>query len=130
MSHAKSPKQKKSINANAAVDGDNEKIEESKEVEGDGENEGTEEPTEGGDGEKGGTEDRTESGETTKSGAKKGRKGIKAATPRHITTTTQVPALKCTFPDHYCNPTGNDLIKKVEDVSINDARHCRDLCQA
>ena len=43
-------------------------------------------------------------------------------------TASQGP-LRCTFPDHYCNPTANDLIKKVEDVTINSASHCRDLCR-
>ena len=42
--------------------------------------------------------------------------------------TTQGP-LRCTFPDHYCNPTANDLIKKVEDVTITSASHCLELCR-
>ena len=49
------------------------------------------------------------------------------------TTTTEdivpEPPLDCTFPDHYCNPTANDLIKKVEDVSVNSAKECQDLCK-
>ena len=36
--------------------------------------------------------------------------------------------LKCTFPDHYCNPTAEDLIRKVEDQTITDAAHCKRLC--
>ena len=37
--------------------------------------------------------------------------------------------LICTFPDHYCNPTAPDLIRKVEDVSVNSAKECQDLCK-
>ena len=48
------------------------------------------------------------------------------------TTTTLDPAshaLKCTAPDHYCNPTADDLIKKVEDVPIQNVKHCHDICK-
>ena len=37
--------------------------------------------------------------------------------------------LSCTFPDYYCNPTAPDLIRKVEDVSVNSAKECQDLCK-
>ena len=38
-------------------------------------------------------------------------------------------SLSCTFPDHYCNPTAPDLIRKVEDVTVNNAKECQDLCK-
>ena len=38
-------------------------------------------------------------------------------------------SLSCTFPDHYCNPTAPDLIRKVEDVTVNSAKECHDLCK-
>ena len=59
-----------------------------------------------------------------------------------ITTTTEETAttttteeivteepLSCSFPDHYCNPTAPDLIRKVEDVPVNSAKECEDLCK-
>ena len=48
------------------------------------------------------------------------------------TTTEEIvpePPLICSFPDHYCNPTANDLIRKVEDVPVNNAKECQDLCK-
>ena len=36
---------------------------------------------------------------------------------------------RCTYPDHYCNPTAMDLIQKVEDRTIQDVEECIDLCQ-
>ena len=44
------------------------------------------------------------------------------------TTTAAATHLTCTFPDHYCNPTADDLIRKVEDQTITDAAHCKRLC--
>ena len=29
----------------------------------------------------------------------------------------------------YCNPTAPDLIRKVEDVPVNSAKECEDLCK-
>ena len=40
------------------------------------------------------------------------------------TTTEEIVTeepLSCSFPDHYCNPTAPDLIRKVEDVPVNSA---------
>ena len=36
--------------------------------------------------------------------------------------------LKCTFPDHYCNPTAPDLIRKVEHQAVTSAYDCKTLC--
>ena len=36
--------------------------------------------------------------------------------------------LKCTFPDHYCNPTAPDLIRKVEHEAVTSAYDCKNLC--
>ena len=36
---------------------------------------------------------------------------------------------RCTYPDHYCNPTAMDLIQKVEDITIEDVEECIVLCQ-
>ena len=48
------------------------------------------------------------------------------------TTTEEIVTeepLSCSFPDHYCNPTAPDLIRKVEDVPVNSAKECEDLCK-
>ena len=48
------------------------------------------------------------------------------------TTTEEIVTeepLSCSFPDYYCNPTAPDLIRKVEDVSVNSAKECQDLCK-
>ena len=37
--------------------------------------------------------------------------------------------LSCTYPDHYCNPTGNDLIRKVEDTAVQSVEECSQLCK-
>ena len=37
--------------------------------------------------------------------------------------------LSCTYPDHYCNPTALDLIRKVEDVVVETAGECQALCK-
>ena len=34
----------------------------------------------------------------------------------------------CTYPDYYCNPTANNLIKKVDNIPIQDASTCSDIC--
>ena len=36
---------------------------------------------------------------------------------------------RCTYPDHYCNPTAMDLIQKVEHRTIQDVEECIELCQ-
>ena len=48
------------------------------------------------------------------------------------TTTEEIVTeepLSCSFPDYYCNPTAPDLIRKVEDVPVNSAKECQDLCK-
>ena len=48
------------------------------------------------------------------------------------TTTEEIVTeepLSCSFPDYYCNPTAPDLIRKVEDVQVNSAKECQDLCK-
>ena len=45
--------------------------------------------------------------------------------PRHFYT----PSPTCTYPDHYCNPTAPDLIKKVEDIVIENVWECVALCK-
>ena len=48
------------------------------------------------------------------------------------TTTEEIVTeepLSCSFPDHYCNPTAPDLIRKVEDIPVNSAKECEDLCK-
>ena len=42
---------------------------------------------------------------------------------RHVVIPT------CTYPDYYCNPTGLDLIRKVENIGVNDASECLALCK-
>ena len=37
--------------------------------------------------------------------------------------------LSCTYPDHYCNPTANDLIRKVEDSAVQSVEECSQLCK-
>ena len=37
--------------------------------------------------------------------------------------------LSCTYPDHYCNPTAGDLIRKVEDTAVRTAEECDQLCR-
>ena len=37
--------------------------------------------------------------------------------------------LSCTYPDHYCNPTALDMIRKVEDVVVDTAGECQELCK-
>ena len=43
--------------------------------------------------------------------------------------TSHVVNPSCTYPDYYCNPTGPDLIRKAEHVSIDNARDCLELCK-
>ena len=45
--------------------------------------------------------------------------------PRHFYT----PSPTCTYPDHYCNPTAPDLIKKVEDIVIENVWECLAVCK-
>ena len=60
-----------------------------------------------------------------------------AATTTTVETTTTTTTeeivteepLSCSFPDYYCNPTAPDLIRKVEDVPVNSAKECQDLCK-
>ena len=42
---------------------------------------------------------------------------------RHVVNPT------CTYPDYYCNPTGPDLIRKVENIGVDDASECLALCK-
>ena len=42
---------------------------------------------------------------------------------RHVVNPT------CTYPDYYCNPTGHDLIRKVENTGVDDASECLALCK-
>ena len=42
---------------------------------------------------------------------------------RHVVNPT------CTYPDYYCNPTGLDLIRKVENIGVGDASKCLELCK-
>ena len=35
----------------------------------------------------------------------------------------------CTYPDYYCNPTGLDLIRKVENIGVDNASECLALCK-
>ena len=35
----------------------------------------------------------------------------------------------CTYPDFYCNPTGPDLIRKVENIGVDNASECLALCK-
>ena len=51
------------------------------------------------------------------------------STPPTIKEIVTEAPLSCTFPDHYCNPTAPDLIRKVEDVTVNSAKECQDLCK-
>ena len=37
--------------------------------------------------------------------------------------------LTCTYPDHYCNPTAGDLLRKVEDTAVRTAEECAELCK-
>ena len=73
---------------------------------------------------------RSSSGEDTITTAGNGSSSREDTT----TTTTEETEiieepLSCSFPDYYCNPTAPDLIRKVEDVSVNSAKECQDLCK-
>ena len=68
----------------------------------------------------------TEAAETTASGEE-------TTTAAEATTTGASSAAtgpSCAYPDHYCNPTANDLIRKVEDEPITSAKHCEDRCKS
>ena len=41
----------------------------------------------------------------------------------------QVVNPTCTYPDYYCNPTGPDLIRKVENIGVDNASECLALCK-
>ena len=41
----------------------------------------------------------------------------------------QANNLSCTYPDHYCNPTATDLIRKVEDTTVQSVGECSELCK-
>ena len=43
--------------------------------------------------------------------------------------TIQANNLNCTYPDHYCNPTATDLIRKVEDTAVQSVEECSQLCK-
>ena len=43
--------------------------------------------------------------------------------------TSHVVNPSCTYPDYYCNPTGPDLIRKVENIGVDDASECLALCK-
>ena len=43
--------------------------------------------------------------------------------------TSHVVNPTCTYPDYYCNPTGPDLIRKVENIGVDDASECLALCK-
>ena len=53
--------------------------------------------------------------------------GNQASNPGSNTGNT-AQNLKCTFPDHYCNPTAPDLIRKVEHEAVTSAYDCKRLC--
>ena len=53
--------------------------------------------------------------------------GNQASNPGSNTGNT-AQNLKCTFPDHYCNPTAPDLIRKVEHEAVTSAYDCKVLC--
>ena len=53
--------------------------------------------------------------------------GNQASNPGSNTGNT-AQNLKCTFPDHYCNPTAPDLIRKVEHEAVTSAYDCKNLC--
>ena len=53
--------------------------------------------------------------------------GNQASNPGSNTGST-AQNLKCTFPDHYCNPTAPDLIRKVEHEAVTSAYDCKNLC--
>merc|ERR1719153_92732 len=36
--------------------------------------------------------------------------------------------LNCTITDYYCNPSGDDLIERVNDPNIMSAKDCHDVC--
>ena len=82
------------------------------------------------------------SGEETTTAAETTASGEETTTAAEATTTTAAEATttagvssaatgpSCAYPDHYCNPTANDLIRKVEDEPITSAKHCEGRCKS
>ena len=63
---------------------------------------------------------------TQNSGGNSGNSGNAGGNTGNTGNTAQ--NLKCTFPDHYCNPTAPDLIRKVEHQAVTSAYDCKTLC--